>query len=233
MKKVILLGMAAVSLSVAACGDSNDDQGHVRLLNASPNSPTLHVAVDGEVSNQDVSFSGLSQYVPVESGSAQEISVNTSGTDVPVFTLATDVGRRTDYLLVAVGDISAVEPILLVTDRNPAPYNRARIRVVHAAPSASAVDVYVTGVDQTVFDTAPVLEGISYKSATQYVETESGAYNVFVTAAGTKNIVVEAQNVFFATRSVTTVAALDAPQGGSPFSLRFIADWLIIPKQDF
>lgn len=55
-------------------------------------------------------------------------------------------------------------------DTTGAPADTAMIRLVHAAPEAPPVDVYIEGTD------TPIITGLAYGDATEYLEVDAGEY---------------------------------------------------------
>ncbi|MBL8944834.1 MAG: DUF4397 domain-containing protein [Myxococcales bacterium] len=64
------------------------------------------------------------------------------------------------------------------TDTTTGPGDVAQIRVVHAAPEAPNVDIYVAG------STDPVITDLAYGEASDYLEVPAGTYDFEVRAAG-------------------------------------------------
>ena len=73
------------------------------------------------------------------------------------------------------------------------------VRVVHASPDAPAVDVRV--------ENETVLSNVSFGDVSDYLELESGTYNVSIVTADEDETVVLDTNVTFEPRTVTTLAA--------------------------
>jgi hypothetical protein len=63
-------------------------------------------------------------------------------------------------------------------DTTGTPVGTAMVRVIHGAPDAPAVDVYVEGVD------TPIITDLAYGETTEYLEVDAGEYNFQVRAAG-------------------------------------------------
>lgn len=75
----------------------------------------------------------------------------------------------------------------------------AKVRVLHASPDAPAVDVYVNG--------QKVLENVSYKQQSDYLEVPEGQYKIDIYPAGNTNQPVLSQNVGVEGGNMYTVAA--------------------------
>jgi hypothetical protein len=206
MKSIYKLLLAAAPvLLVAACGggdDSLDDRLNiadpkVRFVHAATASPALTL-YRNDVAQADatsVSYKGASQYYDVSTGTATW-RVATSTGNVTVGTVPFDAGRGGKYTLVAVPDanITGAE-VLFISD----PYdkeltaNNARVRVLHASANAGTVDVYLTQAGVDINTVQPNFAGVAYKTANPASGANSvdftvgsGAYNLTITATGSK-----------------------------------------------
>jgi hypothetical protein len=86
----------------------------------------------------------------------------------------------------------------------PPPPGRAELRVVHASPDAPAVDVYAEGVAE------PLLGGLAYGEASEYLALDAADYRVQIRAAGsaaTEAPVYEAPLALADGARVTVIAA--------------------------
>jgi hypothetical protein len=93
------------------------------------------------------------------------------------------------------------------------------VRVFHGAPSAPAVDVYVTAPGANINAAEPVLSNVPFGAISDYLTVPAGSYDVKVTVAGTKTVAIRADSLQLDSGLVGMVAALDAKGGGAPFSL--------------
>ncbi len=101
-----------------------------------------------------------------------------------------------------------------LSDTGAAPVaGRGKLRVVHLAAGAPAVDVWRTQPD---FPTAVrVMFPFAYRAESAYVQSTPGTWTVFVTAAGQAAPVRAASGpIAVAGGEVRTVVLLDAPGGG-------------------
>ena len=115
----------------------------LRVLHASPDAPAVDVLVDDALALGGVPYTAGSGYLAVPAG-ARNLKVNAAGTATTVIDVTPTLDPGGFYTAIAVGPLSAIEPLLLVDDASvPAPGD-VRLRVVHGSPSAGPVDVYVT-----------------------------------------------------------------------------------------
>lgn len=128
------------------------------------------------------------------------------------------------YTVIASGLVADIAPIVLEDDAStPAP-GTVRIPAVHGAPSAPAVDVYVTAPDADLASATPVLTNVAFGDASDYIDAPAGEYQVRVTPAGTRTVVIDSGALTLTGGQVRTAIAVDAVGGGAPFDLLLLAD---------
>lgn len=224
--KYLALLLAAATLS-GACSDDDssgpDGQARVRVVHASPDAPAVDVLVDGGVVLNGVPYLAASEYLDVDAG-LRNVQVNAAGTTTSVIDEDLDLTDGTDYTVIASGLVASIEPLVL-TDDNTAPVaGNAKIRAIHGAPSAPAVDIYVTAPGEDLGGATPVLTGVEFAAVADYVEVPAGDYQVRVTLAGTTTVVIDSGALSLFSGQVRTAIAVDAAGGGGPFDLLVLAD---------
>ncbi len=85
-------------------------------------------------------------------------------------------------------------------EEEPAADGDGRIRVAHMIPDYPEVDVYVDDTDEPVFD------GLGYTDVTDYVDLDGGEYQIRVTAAGARSLVLFDEEVSVPGGDTTAVA---------------------------
>jgi hypothetical protein len=198
MKKLLLATfLAALTLSLAACGD-DDGKAQLRVVHASPDAPNVDVSVDGKVVLTNVPY-----------GTA---SVTSSFKD------------KAAYTILAANLVASIEPVALTDDNTPPTSGNVKVRIVHGAPSAGPVDVYVTAPGDDLAAATPTLSAVPFKAASDYLSVPAGSYEIRVTVAGTKTVAIDSGTVALTAGQIRTVVALDAVGGGAPFSALVLAD---------
>ena len=221
VSKVALLSAV---LGFVACGDGNDSaESRVKVFHASPDAPNVDVLVDGGRVLENVPFGAASELLPLDVG-VRNIKVNVTGTDITAINADVPFEEGTDYLVVAVDKVAKISPLVLETSSEQPEAGNALVRVLHAAPSAPTVDIYVTGVGGDITNASPTVSALTFKDATTYLSVPAGTYDVFVTPTGTKTVAIEAKGLEIKDQLVATVAALDAKGGGAPFALSVLDD---------
>jgi hypothetical protein len=129
-----------------------------------------------------------------------------------------------DYTVIAGGLVSDIAPIVVEDDRSAPSSGNVKVRAVHGAPSAPAVDIYVTAPGADLAAATPVLTGVSFGAASDYLSVPAGDYQVRITPAGSKTVVIDSGSLTLAAGQVRTAIAVDSPGGGAPFDLLVLAD---------
>jgi len=216
--------MVAGSLLLGACGsDSNDSpRTQLRVIHASPDAPKVNVLLNGEAVLTEVNYKEGSGFLDPERGTYDvTVEAITPGDDVnvisvPGVTLAAD----TAYSVLAIGKVANIQPLVLANPRTPVTAGKARAQVVHAAPDAPAVSVYVTapGADLA---TATALGAFSFGEDLGPVEVPAGSYQIRVTLANNPAAVVyDAGTVALAAGAdLLLVAVANTTTGSAPISL--------------
>jgi len=229
MNTKLLSLLVAASALTAACGDDDETTGpavadaRVRVVHASPDAPSVDVLVDDAVALSNVPYLGVSDYLEVPSGS-RNLKVNAAGTATTVIDADADLAEDGDYTVIASGLASAIEPIVLVDDNSAPAAGNVRVRAIHGAPSAPAVDIYVTAPGTDLDTETPVLVNVVFGQVADYLEAPAGTYQVRVTPTGSKTVVIDSGPLTLASGQVRTAIAVDAAGGGGPFELLLLED---------
>lgn len=183
----------------------------VKVAHLSPDAPNVDVWVDGQVAFTDIAFEELTAYAPLSAGSylVQVEPAGSGGAGPFVISATLDLESGTDYTVAAVGELSAIEPLVLVDDNSVPAVGFAHVRFVHASPDAPAVDITLT--DGTV-----LFGDYEFKEASPYLPVNWGAYDLEVRLAGTDTVVLPLAGVPFDNQDVYTVFATGFAAGGPP-----------------
>ena len=196
MLKRILLG-SFTTLVLAACGSLNANQAQVRIVHASPDAGAVDVYVGSSKVLTGATYTQASAFTGFTQGNlAIKVCAAGSTTSCPInTTLNAAAGKY--YTVLAVGTVAGGNLQALVAQDDitaPTVSGQFKLRVIHAAPAATPVDVYVTAppTDITPATTAPAISNFAYQTATTpYIGVPSGSYRFRVTAATTKNVVID------------------------------------------
>ena len=196
-------------------------EARVRVIHGSPDAPAVDVLVDDAVVLSNVPYLAASDYLPVPAGT-HNVKVRATGTDVVVIDADLTLAADTDYTVMASDLLASITPLVLVDDRELPGDGQVKVRIIHGAPSAPTVDIYVTAPDGPL-DT-PTLTDVPFQGVSDYLVIPSGDYRVRVTAANSTDVAIDTGSITLGSNIVGTAIAVDAPGGGAPFSIEVYAD---------
>ncbi|WP_404398237.1 DUF4397 domain-containing protein [Idiomarina loihiensis] len=200
----------------------------VRVVHAVADAPnvdvTLNDAADPQIAG--LAFLSATDYLNLE---AAEYSIDVAaagGSPVVLEDLPLEVENAMSYSVYAVGELSTIG-LQVLTEERRSVATEAKIQLVHAAPSAGNVDIYVTetddisGADAAFTDIAFDSEGLV---STGNVPLTPGDYVVTVTATGTQDIAIQTPVLTLEGGGIYTAVAVDATSGGLPPQLILMDD---------
>jgi Domain of unknown function (DUF4397) len=224
--KLLTLLLAATALTAACDDDDNtgpEGEARVRVVHASPDAPNVDVLLDDDEVLSDVPYLEASDYLEASAGE-HNVKVNAAGTATTVIETDVTLAEGADYTVIAAGLAAEITPIVLLDDNSTPAAGNARVRAIHGAPGAPAVDVYVTAPGADIETALPVLTGVEFGDVADYLEVPAGDYQVRVTPAGTKVVAMDSGSLTLESGQVRTAIAVDALGGGAPFDLLVLAD---------
>jgi hypothetical protein len=236
-----ILAISALSLALAGCSDDDDPAvvddvpppppvltSDLRVIHAVPDAPTVNVYAGASIlaGLENVDYQVSSPWIEVDEGSyAVRVEANVPSGTVDVITASLSLEGENSYNVLAIGSATdgTIEPLLVSSERSSVTSGNARVQIVHAAPAAPTVDVYVTAPDADI-QTAQPLATASFKDSTDQVEVTGGDYQIRITAAGTKTVVFDSGTVTLPADADLLVAATqNTGTGPSPVTL-LVAD---------
>ena len=234
----------AAAAMLAGCGTTDaadplipDQFGRVRFVNLVTDATRVPVnaVLEGRPFGVNIAYGGTTPstlpapanaiYSPVLTGARTLLLKRTADTLITVASIPLQIANMVDYTVYATGG-ATVAPFV-TTDTNSAPaIGQVRVRVVHLAPSAGNVDVFVTAVGADLAGATPTLANVPLR-ASAYLSVAAGTYQVRVVPAGTvpasraANVAINLASVALPANGARTIIAADNAAGGAPF--RFIA----------
>jgi hypothetical protein len=226
MKQTLALFLLAAAALSAAC--SNDDntglegQGRLRIVHVSPDASNLDVVLDGDTV-ADLAYRGSSDYIQLTAG-GHVMQISETNTTLALIDQDVTVADGADYTVIVGNTLAHIQALVLTDNNNTPPAGTIRVRAVHGAPGAPAVDVYVTdpGADATL--ASPAASNVTFGQALPYFDAIAGTYEVRVTPTGTKDVIIDSGAFTLENGQVRTVIAVDAAGGGEPFDFLVLND---------
>ncbi len=215
MQQTIWLASLLLSstLLVAACGGGSDrTKAQVRLVNASGGYAQLDLRVDGQVRQGGVAYGATSTYAEVDPDDA-DTEINAANSPTPLLSFTPAVSKDRYYTVLAFGEAGALRQALLDDNVSEPADNRALLRVVNGASDAGAVDIYLTGSNDTLQASVPVQSSAAYGTVGGWITVNSATWRLRVTAAGSKTDVrLDLPAVSLPSRHISTLVI--TPGGG-------------------
>jgi hypothetical protein len=193
----------------------------VRVIHASPDAPAVQVIANNNFGTplvSSLSFPNATPFVsvPAATYNLKVTPVGNNGVIAINADLPLAAGR--EYSVYAVGRLASIAPLVLNDDRRRVA-TQARVRILHASPSAGNVDLYVLAPGTALANATPAFTNVAFKADTGYVSLSQGTYEVSVTPTGSKTAAIGPVAITVVNNGVYTVAARDAAGGGLPLSV--------------
>lgn len=227
MKKISLLAAALISsLFLAGCSDDDDSpatpQSSVRVLHLSPDAPAVDVAVNDSVVLEDVSYRQASGFLSVNAGD-NALDVLVANTDTVALGADLNLMQNTKYTVIAANNVASIEA-LVIEDMDKPAAGFAQLTVVHGAPAAPAVDIYVSGPMDDFAGLSATLENVAFKAISAELEVPAGDYRVRVTATGSMDVIYDSGTLTLADGVEYVAVASQVDTGLSPIGLTVLTD---------
>jgi hypothetical protein len=209
-----LLAAGLVTLGWAPAAAASGDDGMVRMMHLSPDTPTVDAYIDSvstpgtQVVLPAVTYGDVSPYQSVPAGtytvSARNAGADPASPPALATTITVEAGRA--VTIAGVGAFADLTFAVLDDDLTLPPAGQARARVVNGAATASPVDLSLAGA-------APLATALPFGGHTGYVDVPGGAGTLTVAAPGAPADMPVDLPVDLAAGSVYTVVVLDGDGG--------------------
>lgn len=213
-----LLGVLALPLLVAAvalngCGGGADaTRAKLRLVNASLAYAALDLVVDDEAVQSGVGYGERAEYEAADAEQA-DVRISRAGSPAALASLEARLSEGRRYAIVAHGGEAALRATLLDEETSEPDRGEARLRVLHGAADAGALDVYLTGPQVDLADAEPLFAAAAADATTAFATVDAAGWRLRVTAAGDRDdLRLDLPAVTLASRQVATLIV--TPGGG-------------------
>lgn len=172
----------------------------VRVVHMAPGAPNVDVAVDDHRAFANLAFKAATDYAPVPAG-RRNVKVTPANAAQPVVIDANlDLQAGARYTVVATGEGSGIQALVLNDNIDAPPAGQAKVRLVHASPDAPAVDVAAQG--------GPVLfRNVAFRGVGDYANVPAGTYTLEVRPTGQTTAVLTVPNVALSSGQNVTIFA--------------------------
>lgn len=166
-----ICGLAAFSgiQTFAASAHPATSPSFVRIIHASPDVGTADVFVDGSKLLSSFAFGAVTGYASIPPGPHKvQIALVGKGIGASVITQTLDVSPGTAYTVAAIGTKATGLSLEVFVDNNFISPGTTKFRVYQLSPDAGSVSVAEGHIT--------LLNGVSYRNASNYLSVAAGAY---------------------------------------------------------
>lgn len=223
-----VVGMTAGLFATAGCRIDNalgptTNQAIVQFINAAPRYATVDLFVDSTDAIPGMPYGNGSSIAVNAPTTPRKFTVRASTDTTVLASSPLIVANQATYALILTQHAVGAGLLILPDTVSPPPANQIGLRIVNVAPSAGAVDVYITGSDSTL--ATPVATNIPFEGVMNYQNVPAGTARLRVTAAGTKTVLLDLDATPLVAGQVRTIVVIDSGSGGLPLT------WLGIPDR--
>jgi hypothetical protein len=215
--------LAALPLLFAAC--HNDDSAappKVQVLHASPDAPAVNVLIDGNSAVQNLEYGQGTAYVTETAASHSiEVQAQTPGTATTVIgPTSVSLTPNTIYTVVAEGPVATIGPVIFTRPETTVDSASTRVLVLHAAPNAPSVSVWVTAPGAPL-SSSSALGTFTFSGSLGPATVAAGQYEIRVTPGGaTTPVLFDSGTITLTGGADLLVAALqNTGPGTAPITL--------------
>lgn len=209
-------------LTLLACSGSNDPApaapASVRLVHGSFDAPNVDILLNGKAVATNVPFKGATSFLTVAPGVA-DLKINVAGTSTTALAAMPNLESGKYYTVMAADAVANLKPLVFQEEAAGPGAGSVKVRVVHAAPKAPRVDVYVTPPGAALETATPTLTDVPFLGVSNALEVPAATYRVRITGAGSKSPVFDSGSVALAAGSDLVLTAVEESQGASPVTL--------------
>lgn len=198
-----------------------------RVGHVSPDAPEVDIVINDDFANpvlEDVPYPAVSNYLEVPEAT-YNAKVAVANTQTVVIDANLSLEKAQKYSVYAVNTVSNIEPLVL-NDTTRRVATATQIRLLHGAPSAPNVDIYVTAVDANISSLTPNFTDVPFKAETGFVALTPGSYQVRIAVAGTKTVVLDTGALTLDGGGIYTAIAREQSGGGLPLGLILLDDFV-------
>lgn len=184
----LLLTVLMIPMLHACGGNSEEDQGSVRLVNATTNFGALDAYRDDTGMVNTIASGTASGYANLDKDS-YTFKIAKSGLGTTAASVTGDVSDSNHYALVAYATGSSLQVSYLGEDETAPSSGQAKLRFMNTASvEAGSVDIYVghTACSALTSTDIAAASAVSTAAVTGFTAFTAGTYSVCVTAAGSK-----------------------------------------------
>jgi len=182
---VLMVSVVAVSCGGGSSPHGNPATAQIRIMQASPDLGNVDIQANGKNLVTDLGWHGVfpmptTNYVNVPLGSLHFQEFATGTTSPALVDTQFSVSANNYYTILTAGEQStgSLATIALGDDHVPPASGELRIRLVNAASTLGAVDIYLTSNPTDPLPATPTLPAFAYKSVSGYMSFPGTGVNI-------------------------------------------------------
>lgn len=202
---------------LANCYRDQQINSAIRVLHASPNTPSVDVYANGNVVVKNLAYKEFSQYLPIPSGN-YNIKVYPSGEILtPLINTTIYSPEYTVSNLAIIGELPDVilypipEPVIASNLIGPC------ARFVQLSPNAPAIDLRLS------YD-SKVIKNITYKEITNYICIPPETYSFTITPIDSDTVLLDVPNIQLTSNNYYTIYAIGLVEKPPYFETLLVAE---------
>ena len=202
----------------------------VRFINATQTPKDLYYRVTADrdtAAFTNVPFGTVTPYTELPSGrpdAHHEIKLYNASNEVGVplarNSQVENAGRR--YTVLAVNEDGKPTLTVIVDNLKPPASDKAKVRVIHAAPGIDKLDIFRAGKEDSIF------QGVGFALVTEYKEADPGDAELAVRKRGSKTDALKLKSMKLEAGKLYTIVLLGGE--GKPLSCKVIEDELLATR---
>src|SRR5699024_10681248 len=149
-------------------------RGRLRVVQAVSNVATADVLFGTATVKTGLAYKGVHTDASRAAG-ATTVKLRKAGAAADLVSVPVTVEANKGYTVIALGSEAAPQQLSLVDDISAPAEGKAKVRVVHAAAGAAAVDVYVVKAAADLATATAVKSGLAAKAASDYAVVDANA----------------------------------------------------------
>jgi hypothetical protein len=213
-----LLSALLAATALAACDDNDDGTGpegeaRVRIVHVAPEVSDIDLLLDGSVLEEDIPYATGTEYEEVGAGN-RSVQVRPTGSTTAIIEGDVALTDGASHTLLVGGPSTDLRVDVLEDDLEAPDPGFAKLRLIHGAPNAGEVDIYVTAPGADLALETPDEAGLASGEVLGYTEVEEGDYQVRVTPSGTLTPVID-ETVSLGSGDIRTAVAIEVVGGGA------------------
>ena len=195
-----------------------------RSLNLIPDQGPIDFSLNATPLASNQIFADISSYQDAVSGD-NTLTVTTFGDPTDELLSTTQNVNAGRFITFGVsGLVDDISSATTVDERRPIA-THARLTITHLSPTFSTnIDIYVLPPERNINNSFPLINGMD-QNDTFAGDVTPGTFNVSITTAGTKDVLIGPVRIDIEARNYYTTVIADSDGGGEPITLQFFDDF--------